>query len=131
MNKVELAGGLTTVPELKYTPGGWPILSWTLAVNGARYDSKERQQVVTTSFIRCEMAGPNAEYWADELGEAKGEKLYVLGELSQQSWEDREGKKQSRTRVDVMVVHRLSPKNVSVGMPKPEYVEEDESYAPF
>jgi single-stranded DNA-binding protein len=51
MNRVELVGGLTRPPDLRFTQGGMGICEASLAVNGARYDSEARSQVVTTVYV--------------------------------------------------------------------------------
>lgn len=110
LNKVELVGGLTKPPELRFTQGGYPFVTFTLAVNGTRYDSKERSDVVTTQYIGCQLWGHLATVLAEELERAVGERLYVLGELDQSEWEDKDGKRQSRTRVKVMHWLRIDPR---------------------
>ena len=49
LNKVVLAGRITADPELKQTPNGVPVVSFSIAVN-RRYQSKENVQQQTDFF---------------------------------------------------------------------------------
>jgi single-strand DNA-binding protein len=118
VNRVEISGGLTRDPEIRYTNGGFPILEFTVAVSGTRYDSGERKQVVTTSYISCTVVGDRAEEFADSHG--KGDEVLVLGELDQRSFEKRDGSKESKTRVSVMSVHTLRSRRPTPTHPTPD-----------
>lgn len=109
LNRVEISGGLVRDPELRYTSGGYPVMDFTVAVNGTRYDSQKREQVVTTSFIAVNVWGPLAEQYAD-LDMQKGDEVYVLGRLEQRTIEKKDGQKESKTRVTAMMVHHMKPK---------------------
>jgi len=130
MNRVEISGGLVRPPELRYTQGGWPFATFTIAVAGTRWDSKKKERVITTAFIACEVSGPRAEQIAEELDGKKGEEIYVLGELDQNEWIDDKGNKQSKTRVRVMQWIRLTPKD-DRPRTKEWYDEDDPDQAPF
>lgn len=84
MNRVELRGGLTADPKIEYLPSGDPVVSFTLAVNDTRWDSKAESQVVTTSYIRCRMFSDVAmDVLDDKRGFGKGDDVYLLGKLEQ------------------------------------------------
>lgn len=104
MNRVEISGGITRDPELRYTPSGAPVLNMSVAVNGARYDGQKREQVVTTEYIAVEIWGSYAEEVA-EMAIPKGSEVYVLGELTHTEREKRDGTKESKTRVKAMLVN--------------------------
>jgi len=108
LNRVELIGGIVRPPDLKYTPRGYPHASMTLAVEDTRYSREEGGSVATTSFIGCQAWGKMAEKMAEEEMR-KGEKVYVLGQLDQSEYEDRDGNKVSKTRVRVSFYVRLEP----------------------
>lgn len=102
MNKVEVSGGLTRDPELSFSPGGYAFWRATIAVNGTRYDSTERKQVVKTSFVLISAGGYIAEAMA-EVGYAKGDEMVIMGELDQNEWTNKEtGKQERRTQVNVL-----------------------------
>lgn len=102
MNKVELRGGLVRDPELRFLPSGTPVSTFTLAVNGCRWSSDEGKQIVTTQFISCQAWGTVGEQLADD-DLRKGDELYVWGELDQSTFEKKDGTKENKTRVTVLV----------------------------
>lgn len=122
MNRVELIGGLTRDAELRSVGQGTPLLEFTLALNGTRYSAEKREQVVTTTFVRCQAWGWLGEQLAD-LVLLKGETVHVLGELDQYEVEKDDGSKDSRTRIRV---HTLTPtRRKSYSDPEPQKVPQD------
>ena len=109
MNRVELHGGLVGTPNWGFTRGGTAYASCTLAVSGARWDAELKKEIVATQFIRLQLWGGMAEQLM-EMDPAKGEKLYVVGELDQSEYEDSDGKKQKHTRVRVTWFLPTNPK---------------------
>lgn len=103
INKVEISGGLIRDAELRFLPSGVAVVEFTIATNGARYDSKSREQVVTTQFTTVEAWAWLAEQ-VGEMGLVKGEGVYVLGELTQQEREKQDGTKERKTRVRAAMV---------------------------
>lgn len=124
MNVVQLKGGLTKDPELRYTPNGWPICEFSIAVNGAKWDGNERKQVVTTCFITCVQYGPSGETTAESI--AKGDEIYLMGELDQSTYEKKDGTKESKTRVSVAWWQPVKIRSeISSPAPAPASTEED------
>lgn len=102
MNRVEISGGLTRDPELRFLTGsGAAVLNMTVAVNEARWSAKDSAQVVVTSYISCEAWLSLAEEIADS-DLKKGDEVYVVGRLSQSKIEKPDGKSESKTRVEVL-----------------------------
>ena len=93
MNKVILMGRLTQDAELKQTPSGVNVTTFTVAVN--RRFAKEGQQ--QTDFIRCTAWRQQAEFICKYF--KKGSMICVEGELRTESFNDKEGKKQYITEV--------------------------------
>lgn len=101
MNHVEIEGGVVNDVEFGFTPNGRAYGRFTLAVPAVVYDPQIREDKVVTHFISCMAWGYTAEQlMADEP--RSGEKVYVRGSLDQSAWEDKDGKKQSKTRVRVI-----------------------------
>lgn len=99
-NQVILVGNLTDDPELRYTPSGVPVASFTVAVNRRQRDpSTGEWKDGETSFIRCNVWRQQAENAAESL--TKGTRAIVVGRLRQRSWESQEGQKRSVTEVEV------------------------------
>lgn len=103
-NVALLSGNLTRDPEMRYTPAGMAVTEFTVAVNEG-YGEKR-----TTQFIRCVAFGPLAESVAERA--RKGVQAIVEGRLATDSWTNKEGKKQERTKViarTVQVIARAAP----------------------
>lgn len=88
-NKIILVGNLGRDPELRYTPQGTPVCSFTLATNERRKDKAGDSQDVTTWF-RVTLWGRQAETASQYL--TKGRPVYVEGRLRVEEWTDRDGK---------------------------------------
>ena len=99
-NQVILVGNLTDDPELRYTPSGTPVASFTVAVNRRTQDPATKEwKDGETSFIRCNVWRQQAENAAESL--TKGTRAIVVGRLRQRSWETPEGQKRSVVEVEV------------------------------
>ena len=94
-NRVILMGNLTRDPELRYTPNGSAVASFSIAVN-RRYkvDNEKREE---TSFFDIVFFGKPAEIIAEYM--KKGRPLLVEGRLQQRRWETDEGQKRSKVEV--------------------------------
>lgn len=88
-NKIILVGNLGRDPELRYTPQGTPVCSFTMATNEKRKDRSGETQDVTTWF-RVTFWGRQAETASQYL--TKGRPVYVEGRLRLEEWTDRDGK---------------------------------------
>ena len=88
-NKIILVGNLGRDPELRYTPQGTPVCSFTLATNERRRDKAGESQDVTTWF-RVTLWGRQAETASQYL--TKGRPIYVEGRLRVEEWTDKEGR---------------------------------------
>ncbi len=97
-NKVILMGNLTRDIELRTTPSGQTVASFSLAVTRTWKDQSGTQQD-QTSFINCVAWGKVGEILAQYV--KKGSPLLVSGRLDQRSYEDKDGNK--RQAVEVVV----------------------------
>jgi single-strand DNA-binding protein len=88
-NKVILVGNLGRDPELRYTPQGTPVCSFTMATNERRKDKTGEMQDHTTWF-RITLWGRQAETASQYL--TKGRPVYIEGRLRVEEWTDRDGK---------------------------------------
>jgi len=88
-------GNLTRDPELRQTPNGQNVTSFSLALNRAYKDSGGEWQEVT-DYIDCVCWGPLAERVAQYL--SKGRRCLVQGRLQSRSWEQ-DGNKRSKVEV--------------------------------
>lgn len=88
-NKIILIGNLGRDPELRYTPQGTPVCSFTVATNEKRKDRAGETQDFTTWF-RVTLWGRQAETASQYL--TKGRPIYIEGRLRLEEWTDRDGK---------------------------------------
>ena len=99
LNKVVLCGRLTADPELKQTPSGVAVVSFTLAVN-RRYQSRgadgapAQQQA---DFISVVAWRERAEFISRYF--RKGSALCITGSIQTRSWQDQQGQKRYATEV--------------------------------
>lgn len=95
-NKITIVGNLGKDPELRYTPQGNAVCSFSVATNEKRRDKGGDLQDVTTWF-RITLWGKQAENASKYL--TKGSPVYIEGRLRVDEWNDRDGK--SRYTLDV------------------------------
>ena len=109
MNKVILMGRLTRDPEMRQSPNGVAVCSFSIAVN--RRFAKEGQQ--NADFINCTAWRQQAEFICKYF--QKGAMIAVVGNLQSRSWENQEGKRQYSTDVVVDEVYFTGSKSDSQG----------------
>jgi single-strand DNA-binding protein len=94
-NQVVLMGNLTRDPELRATPNGQQVCSFSLALNRS-YKGADGNWQEATDFIDVVAWGPLGERVAQYLG--KGRPCLVNGRLQSRSW-DQDGQKRSKVEV--------------------------------
>ena len=98
INRVTLIGRLTHDPELRYTPSGAAVATFTLASSRTwRDQSGDKKEQV--SFIDCVAWSKAGEIITEYC--KKGHKFAIEGRLQQRSWDDADGKKRSKIEVVV------------------------------
>jgi single-strand DNA-binding protein len=96
LNKVELIGNLTRDPELKYTPQGTGVCTFSVATNRQwKTDTGEAKEDV--EFHRIVAWNKLAEICANLL--QKGRKVYVEGRLQTRSWQGQDGAQKQTTEI--------------------------------
>ena len=101
-SKVILIGRLTKDPELRYTPKGTPVASFSLAINYRYKQNDERKD--ETTFIDIVVFGKPAEFCGQYLN--KGSAVIVDGRLQQRRWES-DGQQRSKIEVVAQSVNFL------------------------
>jgi single-strand DNA-binding protein len=96
LNKVLLIGYLGCDPEMRYTPSGRPVTSFSLSTSRS-WTSPEGERREETEWFNIVAWGNLAEICKQYL--AKGHQVYVEGRLQTRGWEDETGKKHFRTEV--------------------------------
>src|ERR1700755_1527389 len=95
LNQVTLMGNLTRDPELRQTPNGQNVCSFSLALNRSYKDGSGEWQEVT-DYIDIVSWGPLGERVSQYL--SKGRRCLVQGRLQSRSWEQ-DGQKRSKVEV--------------------------------
>ncbi len=96
LNKVMIIGNLGGDPEMRYTPSGRPVTSFSMASNRS-WVTAEGERREFTEWFNVVAWGALAETCSQYL--RKGSKVYIEGRLQTRSWEDQEGQRRSRTEV--------------------------------
>ena len=89
-NKIILVGNLGRDPELRYTPQGTPVCSFSLATNEKRKDRTTGENNDVTTWFRVTLWGRQAETASQYL--QRGRPVYIEGRLRVEEWTDRDGK---------------------------------------
>jgi len=116
LNRVILIGNLTRDPELRYTPDGTPVASFTIAVNRS---FTTRQGEREADFIPVVVWRKRAETCSEYL--AKGSQVAVDGRLQIRNYEDKDGIKR---RVAEVVAWRVEFLQRLKKQPPPEIPQE-------
>ncbi len=119
LNKVMLIGNLGKDPEIRSTPDGTPVASFSLATgevwtdkNGTRQERTEWHNIVAWN----KLADLAKRYLS------KGRQVYIEGRIRTREWDDRDGNKRRTTEIvaSQMVLLGSRPQgNESTTAPQP------------
>ncbi len=105
-NKVILAGRLAADPELKSTPGGVPVTTFSIAVNRT-YKPKDGEP--QADFITVTAWRSTAEFITRYFRKASS--ICIVGGLQSRSWTDQSGAKRYATKVVADEAHFVDSKS--------------------
>jgi len=97
LNKVMVIGHLGKDPEMRYTPSGRPVTTFSIAVSRS-WNTADGERRSETEWFNIVAWGNLAEICKQYLH--KGQQVYIEGRLQTRRWEDNDGQK--RTRVEVV-----------------------------
>lgn len=120
LNKAMVFGNLTRDPELRATPGGQQVCTFSIATNRV-YKKADGSKAEDAQFHNIVVWGRQAETCAQYL--KKGSTAYVEGRLQTRSYDNKEGQKQYRTEIVAETV-QFGPRSAGQGS------REEGSYAP-
>lgn len=95
INQVVLMGNLTRDPDLRQTPNGQNVCSFSLALNRS-YKDQSGEWKEATDYVDIVAWGPLGERVAQYL--SKGRRCFVQGRLQSRSWEQ-DGQKRNKLEV--------------------------------
>jgi single-strand DNA-binding protein len=96
LNKVMIIGVVGRDPEMRYTPSGRPVTSFSVATSRS-WTSAEGERREETEWFNVVAWGNLAEICKSHL--TKNQQVYVEGRLQTRGWEDETGKKHFRTEL--------------------------------
>lgn len=97
LNKVMIIGRLGRDPEMRYTPSGRPVTTFTVASTRS-WTSSAGERRSETEWFNVVAWGSLAEICKQHL--VKGQQVYVEGRLQTRVWEDNNGSK--RTSIEIV-----------------------------
>ncbi len=104
LNQVMIVGNLTRDAELRYTPNGSAVTRFSVAVN-ERFRGRGGEDQERTHYV-------DVNVWrelAEATGELKrGDPVFVIGRLTNDSWTDKEGNRRFTTRIEGQRVEYLT-----------------------
>jgi single-strand DNA-binding protein len=128
-------GNLGRDPEMRYTPSGQAVTSFSVASN-RRYTSSNGEQVNETIWFRVSAWGKQAETTNQYL--RKGSKVLVEGRLNPDSssggpriWNRQDGTPAASYEVSANTIRFLSPRTETEGMGAEEAAPGTEEEPPF
>ena len=117
LNKMTLIGNVGTDPEMRYTPNGNPVTSFTVATN-RRYTTAEGEQREETEWF-------TVSAW-NRLGETinqyltKGRRVYVEGRLKSSTWTGNDGETRFRNEITANQILMLDRERSTEDEPNPQ-----------
>ena len=114
-NKIILVGNLGRDPELRYTPQGTPVCSFSLATNERRKDRNTGENNDITTWFRVTLWGRQAETASQYL--TRGKPVYIEGRLRVEEWTDRDAKPRHTLEVNATDMQFIGPARTDEGAP--------------
>ena len=97
LNKVMIIGHLGRDPEMRYTPSGRPVTTFSVATSRS-WNTSNGERRSDTEWFNVVSWGSLAEICKQYL--SKGQQVYIEGRLQTRRWEDDDGNK--RTTVEIV-----------------------------
>lgn len=109
LNKVMIIGNLGRDPEMRYTPNGTPVTSFSVAV-GRTWTTPDGERKEATEWFNVVAWRELAEICNQML--SKGRRVYIEGSLQTRSWEDQGGQRHYRIELvaDQMILLDRPPR---------------------
>ncbi|MEW5829011.1 MAG: single-stranded DNA-binding protein [Chloroflexota bacterium] len=96
LNKVMIIGHLGRDPEMRYTPSGRPVTTFTVATSRS-WNSANGERHSETEWFNVVAWGNLAEICKQYL--TKGQQVYIEGRLQTRKWDDKEGVKHTSVEI--------------------------------
>ena len=122
LNKVMIIGHLGRDPEMRYTPSGRPVTTFSVATNRS-WQSADGERHEETEWFNVVAWGSLAEFCNQNL--IRGQQIYIEGRLQTRKWDDAEGKKHFATEVVAREVIMLGERKDVDSLPVEHLETED------
>ncbi len=124
LNKVMIIGNLGREPEMRYTPSGRPVTTFSVATSRT-WNTSEGEKHVETEWFNVVAWSNLAEICKQYL--TKGQQVYIEGRLQTRHWEDQEGIKHTSVEIvaNEMIILGERRESGEAGS-EPESMEEEE-----
>jgi len=96
LNKVMIIGRLGRDPEMRYTPSGRPITTFSVGTNRS-WSTSDGEKRTETEWFNVVAWSNLAEICKQRL--TKGQRVYIEGRLQSRHWEDQKGSRHSATEI--------------------------------
>jgi single-strand DNA-binding protein len=107
VNKVILIGRLGKDPELKYTPSGAPVATFSLATD-ENFKDRTGEQQQRTEWHKIVAWNKLAEICGEYL--TKGKQVYIEGSIRSRQWQDQSGNKRTAYEIVARDMRMLGSK---------------------
>jgi len=118
-----IIGRLGRDPEMRYTPSGRPVTTFSVATSRT-WTTAEGERRVETEWFNVVAWGSLAEICKQHL--TKGQVVYIEGRLQTRHWDDNEGTKHTSVEVVANEMIMLSERRDIAEEPAAEIMEDDE-----
>ena len=119
LNKVMIIGHLGRDPEMRYTPSGKPVTTFSVATSRT-WNSSDGEKHIETEWFNVVTWGNLAEICNQYL--VKGQQVYIEGRLQTRKWEDTEGIKHSSIEIVASEMMMLGNRRETVSSQPEEIV---------
>jgi single-strand DNA-binding protein len=96
LNKVMIIGNLGRDPEMRYTPSGKPVTTFSVATSRS-WNTSEGEKREETEWFNVVAWSSLAEICKQYL--TKGQQVYIEGRLQTRHWDDQEGNKHTSVEI--------------------------------
>ena len=118
LNKVMIIGHLGRDPEMRYTPSGRPVTTFSVATSRS-WNTADGEKRSETEWFNVVSWGSLAEICKQYL--KKGPQVYIEGRLQTRKWEDDDGNRRSSVEI-------VAKEMIMLGERKKETTQDGESF---
>jgi single-strand DNA-binding protein len=113
LSKIQIIGNLGRDPELRYTPNGRPVASFTVAVNQSQKNQQSGEWIESTDWFRVSVWGDRGERVAEQL--RKGSRVFVDGRFRTREYEANDGQKRMSLDITADTVLGIDKREAAEG----------------